>query len=193
MDFYNNLNCNQKKAFDDYKNAESIYEGNAFAYHVNHLLLNQETPPAEYDSHIASLDSISKVESLTEDTTLYRACFDNTVNGHLDNSSQLNIYRAFMSTSTTNTNLRLHFVRCLIADSCVPCYIEIKCKKGAYIIPLEKSAQDTEKEVLLPRNSQFKLISKSIITCKSEIENLAGFNGRKFTEIIKLELEYISK
>lgn len=185
-----NLTAKQKKAFDAYKNSPDIITGKPFAYHLNSLLLGNRKLPPVYEDYIVGLDEISNLFTLPNDLVLYRACFEDVVKGHLDSSSEINVYTAYLSTSTKNTNLSTHFASGFCAN---PCYLEIHCKAGAKVIPLEKNpAMAQESEILLPRGSCFKLISTSQITDKAVISALAGnFHGSKFSSITKYELQLV--
>ncbi|WP_345866965.1 ADP-ribosyltransferase [Shewanella algae] len=187
---YKNLTDKQKKAFDAYKNSSEIISGKSFAYHLNSLLLDKGKLPLEYEDYLVGLDEISGLFTLPNDQVLYRACFEDVVKGYLDSSSKINVYPAYLSTSTKNTNLSTHFAS---GFSNLPCYLEIHCKAGAKVIPLEKSpAMAQESEILLPRGSSFKLISISQITDKAEISALAGnYYGSKFSSITKYVLHLV--
>ncbi|HDU8591792.1 TPA: hypothetical protein RG675_002380 [Proteus mirabilis] len=179
---YESLNEIQKKAFDAYKNSSEIMSGKSFAYDINKILLEDEVVPVEYKGYLKGLDELSELYSLPNDKILYRACFEDTVKGLLDRENTINKYPAFMSTSTSKNNLSTHYAA---GYNAIPCFLIIICTAGAKVIPLEKNdTANQEEEILLPRNSQFRLLCNFQIVDKNKINELAGsFHGQKFSAI----------
>jgi hypothetical protein len=177
-EFYENLTDDQKDIFDKYKS-----NTNSFCYILNNQLRSGDTKQQE--SEIALLDEITSIYQSQSTMSLHRATTESLVLPFIENDVYIN--PEFLSTSTDLESIEPHFT-----DSVSPVYLKIECPVGAFMAPMQGNPLfgDTEDEMLLGRNINFRVLENRVTQNKIEIENIMGkFYAQGVTALRIIEIE----
>jgi len=186
INLYDNLSDDQKAAFNLYK-SNSDFEGKPFCYELNRKLRDGEGLIGEWSRYSQLLDSIINIPC-KEEILVFRACFAHDIAKFMNGSEFID--PAFMSTTEDEREVQRHFSTSF--SKITPVYLEITIPKGEFIFPMEGKASfgGHEKEIFLPRNSKFSVLSDVEINKDSdEYNSILGFYGKNFSSLRKMSLD----
>ncbi|MBO6586400.1 MAG: hypothetical protein JJ953_09875 [Gracilimonas sp.] len=178
-----NLDTHLQEVYKKYKNNPQLENGYTYASYINRVLRENVTLESQYEDEIRLLDRLTDVYATKKDLTVYRTCCDYTFENYIDNNDVFT-YPMFMSVSIYKEYVAKKFSE----QDCKNCLLEITLPKETKLAPLEGQPGETkeEQELLLPRNTKFKVISKDRIS-EDEVEILIGKSP------FKIEFSYFFK
>ncbi|UUW11218.1 hypothetical protein NLG42_10505 [Flavobacterium plurextorum] len=173
-EFYNNLNADQKSVYDRYKANTS-----AFCYILNAHLRHSDF--LTHQTEIALLDQITSMYQTPEEIILYRATIEANVNNYITGDIYSN--PEFLSATTDVESVQQHFT-----DTDHPVYMIITCPIGMYMAPMQGNVQfgDSENEMLLSRNNNFKIVNNRLTNNRNEIAEIMGRDFAQDVESLRI-------
>lgn len=180
---YEALPANQKEAVELYRRSPPWAGGGAFAYDLNKLLRTGQST-AQAASALADLDAALQSCRLEHPATVYRAVGDISHLAPLTPGREVRL-AGFQSTSLVWSNLNTH----LVAENIVSTagILTLRLPRGTPCIFLgAEPASAAERELLLPRDSVFKVVASG----DGDI-SLLGAKRQHFSGLMQVMLEFV--
>lgn len=189
MPLFSDLTNDRQRIYNLYK-ANSPHLGQqTFADYIGDELRTGRQLSASWEAEAKILDSVIALGSCNNETSLFRATFDDFVDNFINNDCYT--YPPFMSTSTCEASLERHWSG---GKGRIPVLLTITCPVNTPMIDGELNPAHCgyEQEMILGRGSRFHVVQRQDIIDRTIIDQImGGFYSRGVELFRRYELIYL--
>lgn len=180
-EYYNSLTGEEQSALNRYKSDP---------FKLNKKLRKKEYLEVDEQNQVEQLDSAIRKYTSEAEIIVFRGFSDDDLFD--DSVNSVKIFPAF--TSTTSSRAKACEFACSSNDYGKPILLELKIPTGCMMALMEgnDAFHDDEKEVLLPRNSAIKIITRELIEGHQNILALDGEKEDSLVTVRTLSWKYCS-